>query len=99
MSLFLASYKRVALALGLPQDRSKLELVRLASRKSRAAQPIPPKDGFQGARNRERDNRGGVDLFNFPRCAVMGVMVFITLRLAGGILTEHPPSGLGALRG
>ena len=32
-ALLFASYRRVALALGLPHDKSKLELVRLASRK------------------------------------------------------------------
>ena len=47
-SLSLASYKRTALALGLPIDRPKLELMRMAARK--ITQPIatpgaaPPKD-------------------------------------------------------
>src|SRR5918995_5766122 len=39
-----ASYKRVALALGLPTDKSKLEILRLAARKVRSAQPIAPKE-------------------------------------------------------
>ena len=47
LALPFASYKRVALALGLPHDRSKLELVRLASRKIRSARPIPPKEVSQ----------------------------------------------------
>ena len=36
-----AAYKRVALALGLPTDKSKLEVLRLAARNVRSAQPIP----------------------------------------------------------
>src|SRR5574342_566260 len=43
-ALLFASYKRVALALGLPHEKSKLELVRLASRKIRSSQSIPPKE-------------------------------------------------------
>ena len=39
-----AAYRRVALAFGLPHEKSKLELVRLASRKVRSAQPIPPRE-------------------------------------------------------
>ncbi|MBF8305553.1 MAG: hypothetical protein HW398_741, partial [Acidobacteria bacterium] len=42
VSLLTASCKRAALALGLPLERSKLELVRLAARKVQAARPIPP---------------------------------------------------------
>ena len=38
-----AAYRRVALAFGLPPEKNKLELVRLASRKVRSAQPIRPK--------------------------------------------------------
>ena len=43
ISLLYASYKRVAVALGLPVEKSKLELVRLAARKISSAKPIPPK--------------------------------------------------------
>src|SRR3954470_3397047 len=42
VSLLLASYRRVGLALGLPLEKSKLEMVRLAARKLKAARPIPP---------------------------------------------------------
>ena len=42
VSLQYADFRRVALALGLPYDKSKLELVRLASKKIRSAKPIPP---------------------------------------------------------
>jgi 4-hydroxy-3-polyprenylbenzoate decarboxylase len=42
LSLQYADFRRVALALGLPYDKSKLELVRLASKKIRSAKPLPP---------------------------------------------------------
>ena len=42
VSLPYADFRRVALALGLPHDKSKLELVRLASKKIRSAKPLPP---------------------------------------------------------
>ncbi len=42
VSLPYADFRRVALALGLPYDKSKLELVRLASKKIRSAKPLPP---------------------------------------------------------
>ncbi len=48
VSLTVASRKRAALALGLPADKSLLELVRLAARKVMAAQPIPPKEVATG---------------------------------------------------
>ena len=44
LGLSFTAYRRVALALGLPPDRSKLELVRLASRKIRSAKAILPKE-------------------------------------------------------
>ncbi|MGB7950266.1 MAG: UbiD family decarboxylase, partial [Candidatus Binatia bacterium] len=39
-----AAYKRVAVALGLPTDKSKLQLARLAARRIQSAKPIPPKE-------------------------------------------------------
>ncbi|MDP2647412.1 MAG: UbiD family decarboxylase, partial [Desulfobacterales bacterium] len=44
LSLAYASYKRVALALGLPPDRSKLEVLRLATAKIKSARPLPPRE-------------------------------------------------------
>src|SRR3989338_6601877 len=44
VSLMYAAYKRVAVALGLPTDKSKLELIRLAARKIKSARPIPPRE-------------------------------------------------------
>jgi UbiD family decarboxylase len=43
ISLPYAAYKRVAVALGLPVELSKLELLRLAARRIGSAKPIPPK--------------------------------------------------------
>src|SRR5918999_6046573 len=43
-SLPYAAYRRVALALGLPTDKSKLEVLRLAARKIKGAEPIAPKE-------------------------------------------------------
>ena len=41
-SLPYAAYRRVALALGLPTDKPKLEILRLAARKVKSAEPIAP---------------------------------------------------------
>ena len=43
LGLSFANYKRVALALALSPEKSKLELIRLAARKISSAQPIPPR--------------------------------------------------------
>src|SRR5579862_4021373 len=42
VALPIASYRRAALALGLPVDKPKLELLRMAARKVSDAKPIPP---------------------------------------------------------
>jgi UbiD family decarboxylase len=66
VSLLLASYKRVGLALGLPVDKSKLELVRLAARKLRAVQPIPPVARADGPVLEQAFSGDDVDLWRFP---------------------------------
>lgn len=66
LGLAFASYKRVALALGLPHEKSKLELVRLASRKIRSARPIPPKEVARGPVTENVMTGDQVDLFRFP---------------------------------
>ena len=43
-SLPYAAYKRVALALGLPTDKPKLEILRLAARKIQSSKLIPPEE-------------------------------------------------------
>ncbi len=66
VGLAFAAYKRVALALGLPPDKSKLELVRLASRKIRSAQPIPPQEVARAPVTENVITGDEVDLFKFP---------------------------------
>ncbi|MCH8266633.1 MAG: UbiD family decarboxylase, partial [Acidobacteria bacterium] len=70
VSLTTASLKRAALALGLPTDKSKLELVRLAARKVMAAQPIPPKEVATGPVMENTLLEEEADLLQFPalRC-------------------------------
>jgi UbiD family decarboxylase len=65
-SLTLASYKRVALALGLPIDKPKLELVRLAARKIKGVQPIPPEEVTSSPLMENVLTGDAVDLLRFP---------------------------------
>src|SRR5262245_9641862 len=65
-SLTLASYKRVALALGLPVDKTKLELVRLAARKIKGVQPIPPEEVTSSPLMENVLTGDAVDLLRFP---------------------------------
>jgi 4-hydroxy-3-polyprenylbenzoate decarboxylase len=68
VSLLFAAYKRGAIALDLPPDKNKLELVRLAARKIKSARPIPPRevevDEAPVMENRMKGEQ--VDLFHFP---------------------------------
>ncbi len=66
LGLAFGYYKRVALALGLPPDRSRLELVRLASRKIHAAKPIAPKEISRAPVMENVMSGAQVDLFKFP---------------------------------
>lgn len=66
ISLPYAAYKRVAVALGLPVDKSKLELLRLAARKIRSAQPIPPKEVHDSPLLENVMKGNDVDLLKFP---------------------------------
>src|SRR5690348_14816126 len=65
-SLALASYRRTALALGLPVDRPKLELMRLASRKLTQARPIPPEVVAGGPVMDNVFHGDEVDVLRFP---------------------------------
>jgi UbiD family decarboxylase len=65
-SLSLASYRRTALALGLPTDRPKLELMRLASRKITQARPLPPEFVRTGAVMENVFHGDEVDVLRFP---------------------------------
>ena len=66
LSLALASYKRVAVALGLPTDINKLEVMRLAARKLRAARPIAPREVESSPLMENVMTGDRVDLFKFP---------------------------------
>ena len=66
LGLAFASYKRIALALGLPHDRSKLELVRLAARKISSAKSIPPKEVTRAPVTENVITGADVNLFKFP---------------------------------
>lgn len=64
--LLFASYKRVAIALGLPPDKSKLELVRLAARRIKSSQPVPPQEARNAPVMENVMTGKEVDLFKFP---------------------------------
>src|ERR1041384_1588049 len=66
LSLPYANYKRVALALGLPHEKSKWELVRLASRKIRSAKPIPPKEVTRAPIMQNVMTGSDINLLKFP---------------------------------
>src|SRR5713226_10160950 len=66
LGLSCADYRRVALAYGLPPDKKKLELVRLAARKIRSAQPIPPREVSRAPVMENVMTGADVNLFKFP---------------------------------
>jgi 4-hydroxy-3-polyprenylbenzoate decarboxylase len=66
LSLPLASPRRVALVLGLPTDRPKLELVRLSARKITEATPIPPREVKDGPVMENVVTGDDLDLLKFP---------------------------------
>jgi len=65
-ALLYGAYKRVAVALGLPPDRPKLELVRLASRKIRSSRPMPPEETKTAPVMENLMSGNDIDLFKFP---------------------------------
>ena len=65
-SLPYAAYRRVALALGLPTDKSKLEILRMAARKVKNAEPIAPKEVSTAPLFENRLKGGDVNLLKFP---------------------------------
>lgn len=66
LSLSIAAPKRVAIALGLPLDRTKLELVRLAVRKISAAGSIPPVEVETGPVMENVLTGDDIDMWKFP---------------------------------
>ena len=65
-SLPYAAYRRVALALGLPTDKSKLEILRMAARKVKNAEPIAPKEVSTAPLFENRLKGSDVNLLKFP---------------------------------
>src|ERR1051326_7403006 len=65
-SLPYAAYRRVALALGLPTDKPKLEVLRMAARKVKSAEPIAPKEVSTSALFENRLTGSDVNLLKFP---------------------------------
>ncbi|MDP2644788.1 MAG: UbiD family decarboxylase [Desulfobacterales bacterium] len=66
LSLAFASYKRVALALGLPIDKNKLETLRLATAKIKSARPMPPREVDSSPVMENIMTGDDIDLFKFP---------------------------------
>src|SRR4029077_12252062 len=66
LGLAFTSYKRVAVALGLPPDRTKLELVRLASRKIHSAKAIAPEEVSRPPVMENIMTEDQVNLLKFP---------------------------------
>ena len=66
VSLFAGSRRRAALAMGLPTDKTKLELVRLVTQKIKAAKPIPPRVVNDGPVMENVMKEGEVDILKFP---------------------------------
>jgi 4-hydroxy-3-polyprenylbenzoate decarboxylase len=68
-SLTVGSRKRAALSMGLPVDKTKLELVRLLTKKIQEAKPIPPQEVKTGPVMENIMGPGGeneIDIFRFP---------------------------------
>ena len=61
-----ASYKRAALALGLPLDRSRAELSALGAQRLKQALPIPPVEVSTGPVMDNVLTGGAVDMWRFP---------------------------------
>ena len=65
-SLPYAAYKRVALALGLPTDKPKLEILRLAARKIQSSKPIPAKEVSSSPLFENKMTGGNVQSYQVP---------------------------------
>ena len=65
-ALLYGAYRRVAVGLGLPPDRPKLELVRLAARKIKSSRPIPPEETTSAPVMENVMSGNRIDLCKFP---------------------------------
>jgi 4-hydroxy-3-polyprenylbenzoate decarboxylase len=66
LGLSFADYRRVALALGLSPEKSKIELIRLAARKIGSAQPIAPREVACAPVAENIMTGAALDLLKFP---------------------------------
>ena len=62
----LGTAKRLALALGLPTDFSKMEILQAWREKNRSMRPFPPDEVKTGPFMENVDERGNIDLGKFP---------------------------------
>src|ERR671923_1385380 len=92
-SLPYAAYKRVALALGLPTDKPKLEILRLAARKVKSAEPIAPKEVTSSSLFENRLNGDDVDLLKFPALRFHENDGGRYFGPGGGLINRDPDSG------
>ena len=92
-SLPYAAYKRVALALGLPLDKSKIEILRLAARKVKAAQPIAPKEVGTSPLFENVLKGDDVNLLKFPALRFHENDGGRYFGPGGGLINRDPDSG------
>ena len=93
LSLPYASYKRVAIALGLPTDIPKLELIRLAARKVKNAQPLAPEEVDSSPVMENVFTGDDVDLFRLPALRFHEHDGGRYLGTADSLVNQDPESG------
>ena len=92
-SLPYAAYRRVALALGLPTDKTKFETLRLAARKVRSAEPIPPKEVSTSPLFENKLTGADVDMLKFPALRFHENDGGRYFGPGGGLINRDPDSG------
>ena len=92
-SLPYAAYRRVALALGLPTDKPKLEILRLAARKVRSAEPIAPKEISTSPLFENKLTGSDVNLLKFPALRFHENDGGRYFGPGGGLINRDPESG------
>src|ERR1700745_2557123 len=66
LSIPTASRRRMALALGLPVETPKMEIVKYAARRMKNSPPIPPREVPTGPVMQNRMSGNEIDIFKFP---------------------------------
>src|SRR5215510_6856808 len=92
-SLPYAAYRRVALALGLPTDKPKLEILRLAARKIQSSKPIPTKEVSSSPLFENKLTGGDVNLLQFPALRFHENDGGRYFGPGGGLINRDPDSG------